>query len=150
MFNRSGSQPILTQCLFVGNNCGFLGGAIRNFFADPQLINCTLVGNSADSEGGAIHSGGFEVTDNVPVLTNCILWDNFCGNRKDEYAQISGGLGGAIAELLSKSNPKPIRFVGMKDKFGESGSSEELFKKYRMDIRDIIREGIKAFRRIRD
>lgn len=43
-----------------------------------------------------------------------------------EEAQIKGGFGGAIAELLSEKLPTPLRRVGMLDRFGESGTSSEL------------------------
>jgi transketolase len=44
-----------------------------------------------------------------------------------EEAQKKGGLGGAIAELLSEQCPVPVRIVGVNDRFGESGTPEELF-----------------------
>lgn len=47
-----------------------------------------------------------------------------------EEAQIAGGLGGAVAELLSEHHPVPIRRIGMKDRFGESGKPEELLQHF--------------------
>lgn len=47
-----------------------------------------------------------------------------------EEAQAAGGLGGAVAELLSAELPTPIRRVGMQDRFGESGDPEELLKAF--------------------
>ncbi len=47
-----------------------------------------------------------------------------------EDASIIGGLGGAIAELLSEKYPVPIKRVGVKDQFGESGTSEEIKECY--------------------
>lgn len=47
-----------------------------------------------------------------------------------EEAQITGGLGGAVAELLAEEFPAPIQRVGVKDKFGESGTPAELFEKF--------------------
>lgn len=44
-----------------------------------------------------------------------------------EEAQIAGGLGGAVAELLSEKMPTPLTRVGINDRFGESGAPEELF-----------------------
>lgn len=43
-----------------------------------------------------------------------------------EEAQIKGGFGGAIAELLSEKLPTPLKRVGMQDRFGESGAPNEL------------------------
>lgn len=43
-----------------------------------------------------------------------------------EDANILGGLGGAVAELTSEKYPTPIKRVGVRDRFGESGTSEEI------------------------
>jgi transketolase len=45
-----------------------------------------------------------------------------------EEAQAAGGLGGAVAELLSEELPTPVRRVGMQDRFGESGEPDQLLK----------------------
>ena len=55
-----------------------------------------------------------------------------------EEHQITGGLGGAVAELLSQNYPVPMEFIGMPDHFGESGAPEELLKKYHMKSEDIV------------
>ena len=44
-----------------------------------------------------------------------------------EEAQIAGGFGGAVAELLSEKLPTPLLRIGMQDRFGESGEPMELF-----------------------
>jgi transketolase len=43
-----------------------------------------------------------------------------------EDHNIYGGLGGAVAESLAKTCPAPIEFVGLQDRFGESGEPQEL------------------------
>lgn len=55
-----------------------------------------------------------------------------------EEHQTTGGLFGAIAEFLSQTNPVPIIPVGMDDTFGESGTPEELLKKYGMKAVNIV------------
>lgn len=45
-----------------------------------------------------------------------------------EEAQITGGLGGAVAELLGEHYPVPIIRIGVKDQYGESGTPEELLR----------------------
>lgn len=47
-----------------------------------------------------------------------------------EEAQIKGGFGGAIAELLSEKMPTPLKRIGMYDRFGESGEPNELFEHF--------------------
>jgi transketolase len=44
-----------------------------------------------------------------------------------EEAQIAGGFGGAVAELLSEKMPTPLLRIGMQDRYGESGEPMELF-----------------------
>jgi transketolase len=55
-----------------------------------------------------------------------------------EEHQITGGLGGAVAETLTKNFPTPIEFIGMPDSFGESGKANELLEKYKMKSKDIV------------
>ena len=55
-----------------------------------------------------------------------------------EEHQIAGGLGGAVSELLSQNFPVPQEFVGMKDKFGESGEPMELIDTFGMDDNGIV------------
>lgn len=45
-----------------------------------------------------------------------------------EEHQVNGGLGSAVAELLSKNFPVPQEFIGLQDRFGESGTAEELIQ----------------------
>ncbi|MFZ1249907.1 MAG: transketolase family protein [Candidatus Microsaccharimonas sp.] len=43
-----------------------------------------------------------------------------------EEAQAAGGFGSAVAEFLSETLPMPLKRIGMKDRFGESGAPSEL------------------------
>lgn len=54
-----------------------------------------------------------------------------------EEGQITGGLGGAIAELLADNYPVPMARIGMRDHFGESGTPEELLTHYGLDAKHI-------------
>lgn len=55
-----------------------------------------------------------------------------------EEHQINGGLGGAVAELLSEHLPAPMRRVGVKDRFGESGDPEQLMEHFGLTSKEII------------
>ncbi|HMH70211.1 MAG TPA: transketolase family protein [Candidatus Saccharimonadales bacterium] len=61
-----------------------------------------------------------------------------------EEAQIAGGFGSAIAELLSEQLPMPVHRIGMHDHFGESGQPDELIKHFHLDGASMAHE-IKAF-----
>jgi len=47
-------------------------------------------------------------------------------------------LGSAVAELLAKEYPVPMEFIGVKDRFGQSGEPDELIEHYGMGVSHII------------
>jgi len=55
-----------------------------------------------------------------------------------EEAQIAGGLGGAVTELLSEHLPVPVMRMGVKDAYGQSGTPEELFQHYGLTAKHIV------------
>ncbi len=55
-----------------------------------------------------------------------------------EEAQVTGGLGGAIAELLSEFCPTRIVRIGVKDTFGESGKPDELLEHFGLTAKQIV------------
>lgn len=55
-----------------------------------------------------------------------------------EEGQVNGGLGGAIAELLGEHEPAPLRRIGVKDRFGESGQPDELFEHFGLTAKHIM------------
>ena len=55
-----------------------------------------------------------------------------------EEHQVAGGLGGAVAELLARTYPVPMEFIGMQNVFGSSGAPEKLSVKYGMDVQSIV------------
>ncbi len=61
-----------------------------------------------------------------------------------ETHQITGGLGGAIAELLAKNMPKKMIFIGVQDRFGQSGTPEELMREYGLDSKTITSKIVTA------
>lgn len=64
-----------------------------------------------------------------------------------EEHQVNGGLGSAVAEMLSQSFPVPQEFVGMPDSFGESGEPDELLTKYGMKKDDVVKAVKKVIQR---
>lgn len=54
-----------------------------------------------------------------------------------EEHQIAGGMGSAVAEFLAKSYPVPMEFIGVQDRFGESGEPWELIEAFGMGVKDI-------------
>lgn len=54
-----------------------------------------------------------------------------------EEHQVVGGLGSAVAEVLAQNCPVPQEMIGVHDKFGQSGTPEELIEHYGMGVSSI-------------
>jgi len=61
-----------------------------------------------------------------------------------EEAQIAGGFGSVIAELLSEKMPAPVKRMGVYDRFGESGSPAELAVHFKLTA-DTMIDDVRAF-----
>ncbi|MBN1467415.1 MAG: transketolase family protein, partial [Fusobacteriaceae bacterium] len=55
-----------------------------------------------------------------------------------EEHSVVGGLGSAISEYLSEEYPTKIKKVGIYDRFGQSGTGNELLEKYELTAKKII------------
>ena len=64
-----------------------------------------------------------------------------------EEHQVAGGMGESIAQLLANNDPVPMEFVGVNDKFGESGKPADLMKKYGLHSSDIIKATHRVLKR---
>jgi len=64
-----------------------------------------------------------------------------------EEHQVRGGMGSAVAECLAKNTPVPMEFIGVDDKFGQSGTPEELLAHYGMEVVDIVSAVKKVIKR---
>ena len=58
-----------------------------------------------------------------------------------------GGLGGAVSEVLAQQYPVPMEFIGVKDRFGESGSPSELFETFELTAEYIAKAAKRAIAR---
>jgi len=64
-----------------------------------------------------------------------------------EEHQVAGGLGGAVAELLSEQHPVPLTRMGMMDRFGESGQPAELMEHFGLTAPHIVRRALELLKR---
>ena len=67
--------------------------------------------------------------------TNCVI--------TAEDHNVIGGLGGAVAEVLSENYPCIMKRIGLQDIYAESGKPDELYKKYGLDSQSIAEEVMK-------
>jgi transketolase len=66
-----------------------------------------------------------------------------------ENHSIIGGMGGAVAEMLSEELPVPIKRVGIEDSYGESGAYADLLEKYHLTSRAVVDASMKVLEKIR-
>jgi transketolase len=64
-----------------------------------------------------------------------------------EEHNILGGLGESVSRILVSNNPVPQEFVAVNDSFGESGTPDQLMKKYKLNNEAIVEAAIKAISR---
>ena len=67
--------------------------------------------------------------------TNCVI--------TAEDHNVIGGLGSAVAEILSENYPCLMKRIGLQDRYAESGKPDELYKKYGLDSESIAEEVMK-------
>ncbi len=81
-----------------------------------------------------IHVPTIKPLDNVTILHSAKKTKHVL---TVEEAQIAGGLGGAVAELLGEQEPTHMKRMGMRDQFGESGKPEELLEHFGLTAKHI-------------
>lgn len=82
--------------------------------------------------------------DNEAILRSVVKTGCVVGCEEHQY---NGGLNESIAQLLVRNNPAPMEFVGVDDKFGESGTPDELMAKYGLKATNIVAAAKKAIAR---
>jgi len=55
-----------------------------------------------------------------------------------EDNRLTGGFGSAVAELLGRTRPTPLRLVGIPEVYPIVGTPEDLYREYHMDVPDIV------------
>jgi transketolase len=64
-----------------------------------------------------------------------------------EEHQMAGGMGSAVSEVLSQDCPTPMKMVGVKDTFGESGEPQELMDKYGLNADAIVSAALSVLKK---
>ena len=69
-----------------------------------------------------------------------------CAVSAEEH-MLNGGLGDSVAQVLARNYPAPLEYVGVHDTFGESGTPDELMKKYGLTADKIVEQVKKVMAR---
>lgn len=111
---------------------------------DATIIACgALVGPALEAAQGLANEGlGVRVINMAsikPIDEEAIVKaarETGCIVTAEEH-NVIGGLGAAVAEVVTSTVPVPVERIGTKDTFGESGTPKELMKKYGLTAEDI-------------
>lgn len=111
----------------IGEAYVLRGGADVSLFGTGTMTYQLLVAANILSQRG-INAEVVHVPTIKPLDESMILASSRRTGRvvTAEEAQIAGGFGGAVAELLSAKLPTPLLRLGIDDRFGESGEPDEL------------------------
>ncbi len=131
-----------------GDETGFeIGKAVRvRSGDDATIIACGLMVAAALEAAQALSKNGIEARvldmhtikpidreaiEIAAIETGCIV-------TAEEHS-IAGGLGAAVAQIVSLHHPVPMEFVAIMDEYAESGDPDDLFDKYGLSPRHIVR-----------
>lgn len=136
------------QKFMIGKAIVLNEGTDVTIFATGHLVWKAIEAGIILSEKGynpeIINIHTIKPLDNATILqsvrkTKCVV--------TAEEHQLNGGMGDSIAQLLGRYIPTPIEMVGLDDKFGESGTPDELLIKYGLDKVNIVDAALKVMSR---
>ena len=129
-------------------------GHIHRTGSDVAIIACGVMLNEALEAADVLSKSGVHATvvdmhTIKPLDTELITkLAKECGAIVTaEDHSIIGGLGGAVAECIVSEHPVPMERVGVQDRFGESGGSDELLEMLNMKAADIVNAANNAIAR---
>jgi len=145
------SWPIFTspdEPFIIGKAQHFSEGTDVTIFACGHMVWNAIQAGAALQEKGisveVINLHTIKPIDEEAILNS--VRKTRCAITAEEH-NIIGGMGDAVAQVTSKNFPVPIEYVGTKDTFGESGTPDQLLKKYGLDVPDIIEAAEKVMTR---
>lgn len=114
-------------------------GADVSIFATGHLVWKAIEAGEKLAEAGIdaeiINIHTIKPLDEEAVLKSVVKTG--CVVSAEEHNRL-GGLGDSIAQVLAKNRPAPQEYVAVNDSFGESGTPEQLMKKYGLESDDIV------------
>jgi len=126
--------------LFEGNDVSIF--ATGHLVWEAVIAHQILLEKGISAEIINIHT--IKPLDTLAILNS--VRKTKCAVSAEEH-MLNGGLGDSIAQTLSLNLPTPLEMVGVNDKFGESGTPEELMEKYGLKASNIVEAAIKAISR---
>ncbi len=113
------------------------GSDITLFGTGMMTYQCLLAANLLSDQGinaEVVHVPTIKPLDQATILTSAKKTKKAVSV---EEAQIAGGFGSALAELFTENYPMRLERMGMKDRFGESGTPKELLEHFELTAKHI-------------
>lgn len=116
----------------------YAGNDVTVLACGPLVYESLLAAKQLEEQGISIEV--IDVTTIKPLDVETIVKSVRKTNAvvTAEEATVIGGLHGAVAETLGQHYPAPIEAIGMQDRYGESGTADELFTVCHMKQADIV------------
>ena len=127
------------QVFEIGKGYVLQEGSDLTIIAIGHLVWPALEAAAALEEKG-IHAEVINMPTLKPLDTACVLASVKKTGRvlTCEEHQLNGGLGDAVANFLVRNYPVPMEMVGVDDRFGQSGTPQELLDHYGLNVPGIV------------
>ncbi len=139
VYVRMGRAPV--PCVYAeGVELGLGRAYVLREGADATVVACGVEVEQALKAADMLAEQGIsaEVVDafsvkplDVATIAGSVAKTGCCVTCEEH--SVIGGLGSAVAEALAAAHPAPVEFVGVRDRFGKSGSYEELSAYFGLD-----------------
>lgn len=145
------SWPVFTEAdkpFTIGKADTLIPGNDVTIFACGHLVWIAIEAEAALAEMG-ISVELINIHTIKPLDVEAILASvrkTGCAVTCEEH-QMNGGLGGSVAQVLSRFHPAPVEMVAVNDSFGESGKPLELLEKYGLNTGAIVSAAQRAISR---
>ena len=138
------NQPDYT--FIEGKNTVLRDGSDLTIFCNGSMVGHALIA-AEELKHQAIDAAVINVSSMKPLdRENIIKYAKSTGHiLTAEEHSIYNGLGSRVSEVVSEEYPVSVVRIGMRDTFGKSGKSWELFDYFHMGIKDIVDAGVKCF-----
>jgi transketolase len=149
--SRDSSLPIHPEDIKpeIGKAIKIREGSDVTIIATGTMVGrCVLAANALQTKG--VSAGLLEIHTIKPIDVDaiCKAASTTGAIVTAEEHSIIGGLGGAVAEVLSENCPVPIRRVGVKDRFGVTSKSAEVLMDYMgLSVDDIVESAIQVIKK---
>lgn len=132
----------------IGESINLVEGTDVSIFATGHLVWEAIVAEEILAKKG-IKAEIINIHTIKPLDVKAILKSvakTGCAVSAEEH-QMNGGLGDSIAQVLIQNQPVPLEYVAVNDQFGESGTPEQLMKKYGLSASNIVDAALKSIKR---